>query len=751
VTDIARLQLRIDSIEMELAERRTRGLTKAGKQAERATDRLRRKYEQLGKVIGVALGAGIAAATHKLVSITREFDILNAQLITATGSAEGAGLAFEAIQDFAATTPYDLQQVTEAFVKLVNLGLTPSEAALTSYGNTASAMGKSLNQMIEAVADAATGEFERLKEFGIKAKSEGENVTFTFRGVKTTVRKEANEIESYLMKLGEVEFAGAMEQRMDSLDGALSNLGDEWDKLWLNISQQGIGDLIEETVRTAIGALESLNTQLASGEIIAKIDLLGLHFQGLESDIEVSTKIISVLWDDLIDSFDFPSGFSEDIEKNLETPFQTVRTTIKLLTNEVAAFVDGLASDVQTITDVVSGTGFEAAMNAAIKREEAIQKNRKLGIITYVEEHEKATSKINEQEDKIAELRKKRLQDRLDNEKKASDRLSQFYQGAGDSGGEDGETTAEKKARERREKEAERLKTAREREFQSLVDSLRSEEEVIQDSYDRRLSIILMNTEEGSRQQAELKSRLDEEYATKVLGGLDNPDTYDEQIAQINDFYDRRRELILNNVALTEVQRTELEEELTRQRNEKLAALEAERTSNILQSNSKLFGELAGLAKGFAGEQSTIYRAMFAASKAFAVAEAVIKIQQGIANAASLPFPSNLGAISSVISATSGVISTINGTQYSGAYDKGGRIPTGKFGLVGEYGPELVEGPANVRSRRETADMFRDSQAPPAQVNLTNINVLDPSIVGDYLGTAEGEQQIMNVVNSNQG
>ena len=35
-------------------------------------------------------------------------------------------------------------------------------------------MGKSLNQMIEAVADATTGEFERLKEFGIKARTHGE-------------------------------------------------------------------------------------------------------------------------------------------------------------------------------------------------------------------------------------------------------------------------------------------------------------------------------------------------------------------------------------------------------------------------------------------------------------------------------------------------------------------------------------------------------------------------------------------------
>ena len=44
-----------------------------------------------------------------------------------------------------------------------------------------------LDDMVEAVADATTGEFERLKEFGIRASSQGDKVALTFRGVTTTV------------------------------------------------------------------------------------------------------------------------------------------------------------------------------------------------------------------------------------------------------------------------------------------------------------------------------------------------------------------------------------------------------------------------------------------------------------------------------------------------------------------------------------------------------------------------------------
>lgn len=40
---------------------------------------------------------------------------------------------------------------------------------------------------------------------------------------------------------------------------------------------------------------------------------------------------------------------------------------------------------------------------------------------------------------------------------------------------------------------------------------------------------------------------------------------------------------------------------------------------------------------------------------------------------------------------------------YAGAYDTGGYIPRGQLGVVGENGPELVNGPANITSRRRTA------------------------------------------------
>ncbi|EMA4780641.1 phage tail tape measure protein [Providencia rettgeri] len=43
------------------------------------------------------------------------------------------------------------------------------------------------------------------------------------------------------------------------------------------------------------------------------------------------------------------------------------------------------------------------------------------------------------------------------------------------------------------------------------------------------------------------------------------------------------------------------------------------------------------------------------------------------------------------------------GMKSAGMFDNGGFIPRGQFGIVGEYGPELVDGPAHITSRRKTA------------------------------------------------
>lgn len=133
--------------------------------------------------------------------------------------------------------------------------------------------------------------------------------------------------------------------------------------------------------------------------------------------------------------------------------------------------------------------------------------------------------------------------------------------------------------------------------------------------------------------------------------------------------------------------------------NNKLRLLQSAQAQIILGATTKMFDDLANIAANTAGKQSAVYKTMFAMSKAFAIAEAIIKIQQGIANAASMPFPSNLVAIGSVVAATSSIISTIQATrlEFGGGKAMGGDVRPGQYYKVGEQGEELFTPTQNGR------------------------------------------------------
>jgi hypothetical protein len=204
------------------------------------------------------LGSTLATAlvARSVINTNIEFEKLQGSLETVTGSAAAGQAAFAALTKFAQQTPFALEESVTAFVRLRSLGIQPTEERLKSFGNTASAFGKSLTQFIEATADASTGEFERLKEFGIRAKQQGDEVAFTFQGVTTTVGKNSAEIVAYLETIGNVNFASAMADQMNRLPGLVSNLGDVFSGLARAIGTGGLNDGMKALARTMIDVAE---------------------------------------------------------------------------------------------------------------------------------------------------------------------------------------------------------------------------------------------------------------------------------------------------------------------------------------------------------------------------------------------------------------------------------------------------------------------------------------------------------------
>ncbi len=105
------------------------------------------------------------------------------------------------------------------------------------------------------------------------------------------------------------------------------------------------------------------------------------------------------------------------------------------------------------------------------------------------------------------------------------------------------------------------------------------------------------------------------------------------------------------------------------------------------------FSGLANIVAKSAGENSTAYKALFAVSKGFAVAQAGLNLQLAISNAmASGPFPWNLANMAQVAAAGGQIISAIGGASYGGARKNGGPVNASSMYRVGEGGkPEIFK------------------------------------------------------------
>lgn len=134
---------------------------------------------------------------------------------------------------FANKTPFETEEVVGGMTKLQSYGIegdrilkTTNRTYLEMIGDMASGMGKSFDQAIEAIADARTGELERLKEFGITknmiaefGKSKGLEI-FNSKG-------QINDLELFnktLFEMMDSRFGGAMEKQAKTFKGGLSTI-----------------------------------------------------------------------------------------------------------------------------------------------------------------------------------------------------------------------------------------------------------------------------------------------------------------------------------------------------------------------------------------------------------------------------------------------------------------------------------------------------------------------------------------------
>lgn len=237
--------------------------------------------------VAVQLLSYLKSVGASAYSTRKEFARYEAVLKNATGSGKEASAVMQTLQQLASDTPASVAEWTEAYIKLVNRGLKPTTSELTAMGDIATSQGKDIDQFIEALLDAMTGENERLKEFGITAKKNGETTAYTFKGVTTEVQNTDQAVKNYILSLGKLQgVQGSMATQMKELGGLESNLGDQLDNIY-----NKIGKKLEPAIKSFMGWLGN-----SLGKLSSSLDTSTDSFHNqFEKIIDLDEKVPSLI------------------------------------------------------------------------------------------------------------------------------------------------------------------------------------------------------------------------------------------------------------------------------------------------------------------------------------------------------------------------------------------------------------------------------------------------------------------------
>jgi hypothetical protein len=229
-------------------------------QLKKGLDKVNKQLDKTKKSSGAAVNAlkgfgsivatiGLTRLAGETINTIRTFEDLEATLTAITGSAKTAALSFDLIREFTSKTTFQLEGVAEAFISLLQAGVTPTEDALKDFGNLAAAFGKDISQVAAATFRAVTGEMEMLKQFNVVAKLEGDKVRVTFGGVTKEIERNGTAIAEYLRTLGRENFPTALEDRANTLSGAISNVSDGVAEFMVSIGEGGLKDSLVTIAR----------------------------------------------------------------------------------------------------------------------------------------------------------------------------------------------------------------------------------------------------------------------------------------------------------------------------------------------------------------------------------------------------------------------------------------------------------------------------------------------------------------------
>lgn len=637
-----------------------------------------------GVVAGALAGISFGAVLSKFISETIDAQNEQAQLaavLKSTGQA--AGFTQQQLNDMAdemsAILPDTgaINQAQAVLLKYTNIVGVQFTKALETAGDMSARTGKQFAETAQLIGKALNAPGEGLA----KLRAEGVNFSDSqvFALQKLTEMGRAAEAQTIILDELERSFGGAAKAARETLAGSLQALQEA-----LNTVLTGDDD----SVGAMRAAIEDLTKTLSSPETKAAFANIVI---ALATIVQYTAKAITGI-------VNFTQTFSQDFARAFNgatEPAERLNEDIKSLQDNIKILQKSLVgvpanSKAEWVLETLNRIAqLKAELNDAIKSRDNLTRapigggtpgggggaaapattKQDLDAIAARFRAQEAAAKAAAEGIKQADAYISRLKDQVD-------QVNQL-------------TTLEKVNKEIREGS---LKAANASQQVILRDLAKQIDDEKAWQKFKRETIDLYREEGREREKVAAERASGREFAQGIIADSNPISRMDADLKAQSERLAKAAEIDQENLELYAMARVELE----RKTQEKIAELQAQALAkkreqqqvefNMIQG---IFNDLTTITEGFAGSQSKLYKVMFEASKGFAIAQSIVKIQQGIADAASLPWPQNLAAMASVVAATASIVSTIKGTNMGSGRAGGGYVHDGTAYPVGEMGPEM--------------------------------------------------------------
>lgn len=683
---------------------------------------------------------------------SKVYEDMSAKLSVLTGDLDSAKKKFWELNALEDQTAIATDKLASAYLTLGNNGLRNTTQQMEKYAAIAQGTNKDITGLAQNISSFVNGRLQSLKEYGITAERNGEKLIMSFRGEKKEIEATTGALEQYLEQLADTSFSGVLEARTGTLTASFERYNNAWGTFTTRImdGSDGAGQALKVFVDTGTDLLNDLADTFNSPEYKLFFENLTKDFNAALEEAKTWCSSCSEEMQDFWNTSGLAAATGCDsMMQSFQHFFNYARIALlslakyavigwEAVSGTVSAHWEGLKTTLTELSFEKGQQAYSQVMDQARKNVSLISEQFDDTIGSYLNDIAKEKQRLQDIKNGYRDLKPGEVVNyrSWENPKENNTESGNNRSIKGTSPG----TSSRKGGGSGRAQEARDTWTPYYQQLKELDMKSKSDLEKLEWEHAKKLQeyqkIIAENSQASEAEKAnalliintayqEDRKKIEKE-AHDFIRSLDPEEAelmrleegYRNKLEQLEQFHEDQ--LVSEQVFLEK--REELRNQFEQDKKDFQKKKDAEKNDFFSKEdleNIKLFqGGMNDLSDAFSNltegmsKSSAAYKAMFAMQKGFAVASATMNAIVAWTKALSAPdttsWYQSLANYASAVALTTGIIQQLASITM---HDKGGKLNPGEWGIVGEYGPELIQGPVSVTSRRETADLARSAMS----------------------------------------